>query len=154
MVAARKTLSPILEDIDRSQRIAAKRAIKDRASLLAEIDLKNRDDARVRETENVVKMHGNEKRMKDVKIILEENQVARETVERLERERRARLQQIHSRRNAGRMPFVKENYSLQHKDKAATELLVQAPFVQRQRTQSNIYVIKIARSIAQVSSRA
>ena len=144
MVAARKTLGPKLEDIDRNQRIVAERAIKDRASLLAEMDSKNRDDARARKFETGLKMRGNEKGVRDVKIIPEENQAARETVERLECERKARLEQMHSRHNGGRMPFV------QSQDRAATELMAQAPFMQRQRTQTNVHV-RIARSIAQVS---
>ena len=136
IVAARKTLGPKLEDIDRSQRIAAERAIKDRASLLAEMDSKKCDTG--------LKMRGNEKRVRDVKVILEQDQAARETVERLERERNARLQQEHSRRSGGRMQLV------QPQDRAAIELVAQAPFMQRHRTQPNIHV-KIARSIAQVS---
>ena len=141
----RETLGLKLNDIDRSKRIAMRRAIKDRASLLVEMDWKKRIEE---EKESKLKTdqdtRSNEKQVRKTKSNHVQVQAAREMRERLEREREARLQIVHSRRNGGRMPFLQ--------DRAATEFMGQEPFAQRQQTQPNI-PIRIARSIARVSIR-
>ena len=122
-----------------------RRAIKDRAALLVEIDWKKRNEeeqARKLETDQETRI--NEKQVRETKTNHLHVQAAREMLERLEREREARLQRVHSRRNGGRMPIV------QPQDRAATEVMGQEHFAQRQRTHSNI-PIRIARSIARVS---
>ena len=144
IITVRQTLGPKLNDIDRSKRLAMRRAIKDRASLLVEMDWKKRIEE---EKESILKTEqetrSNEKQVRETKTnhVSVHSQAAREMLERLELEREARLQIVHSRRNGGRVPF------LQPQDRAVSEVL--EPLARRQHTQPKI-PIRIARSIARV----
>lgn len=148
IVAPRKTLGPELEDIDRRRRLMVERSRKDRASLLDEMECKRREqEERLKEARAVLKKRALEKRAKDAVAIIrpELEPAAREMVERLEREREARIQQEIDRRNghmtSGQLPS----------NRSSTLVMEHTPFEPNWRTHTKVHM-RIARSIAKVNA--
>ena len=139
IVAARQTLGSKLDDIDRRERLVLDRAMKDRASLLAEVDRKKHDE---------------EERVREAKAEREQNEKAeREAQDRLERnrEREMQSQQELAKRHAGRVTAGAMIF-VQRQNREATEVSAQKPVSSPSRTRPNFHnMCTKARSIAQVS---
>ena len=137
IVAARQTLGSKLDDIDRRERLVMDRAMKDRASLLAEVDRKKRDEEE-RAKEEIAEREQNEK-------------AEREAKERLERGRETQRQQELAKRRVGR-PTVGAMIFLQRQVREVTEFPEQKPAPSPSRIRPNFHnMCTKARSIAQVS---
>ena len=137
IVAARQTLGSKLDDIDRRERLVMDRAMKDRASLLAEVDRKKRDE---------------EERAREAKAEREQNEKAeREAHDRLERKREMHHQQELTKRHVGRLT-AGAMIIVQRQAREATEVSAQKPVSSPSRIRPNFHnMCTKARSIAQVS---
>lgn len=144
MVAARQTLGSKLDEIDRRERLVVERAMKDRASLLAEMDRKKRD-----EEQQMAREHNAEHRVQKEKNAPESNR---------SHERNQQQQQGVATRTGGRLPagamIFFHQQSLQ--DRSAADSVAQSsqngqpPLSPRRPTRTKIQK-KTARSRAQVS---
>lgn len=144
MVAARQTLGSKLDEIDRRERLVVERAMKDRASLLAELDRKKRD-----EEQQMAREHDAEHRLQKEKSAPEPNR----SHERKQQQQQEVAKRTGGRLFAGAMLFVHQQ-SLQ--DSAAADSVAQSsqssqpPLSPRRPTRTKIQK-KTARSRAQVS---
>lgn len=145
ILAARKSLGPELEVINRRESLTAMLAKKRHSSLLAEAVFKQREvEHRELDAADVSKQF--EKRIAKKSLAdAELDPTAREMVDRLERERDLRLQKAVARRDGRRQPAAQPPLQRPSAQQTAQRKLSE----EQQRAQSKVQA-RFARSIAQV----